>query len=224
MSPAKHQHKMWGKEQTNREREREQRGKRRSRRDGWAFIQVKRISGLCAIVAQLAHKCTSCPRLDCPGPSLFVLPGSGPFRRWCQSGRVISIRQRATPCKWDTSGFSVKHLTLAFYGHSSTRRAMKCSGRQRGNNCSCKPWQVANKAVRDSASPVFTFAPQFVIIEKHSPKSVAYFSVPQTIYLIYAFCFANLNWHRVGNTTKVLSTSRELATGCGQMRKQLSMH
>lgn len=94
----------------------------------------------------------------------------------------------------------------------------------KGNNCSCKPWQVANKAVRDSASPVFTFAPQFVIIEKHSPKSVAYFSVPQTIYLIYAFCFPNLNWHRVGNTTKVLSTSRELATGRGQMRKQLSMH
>lgn len=47
----------------------------------------------------------------------------------------------------------------------------------KGNSCSCKPWQVANKAVRDSASPVFTFAPQLVIIEKRSAKTVAYFSV-----------------------------------------------
>lgn len=148
----------------------------------------------------------------------------GHFDDGVKVGVSLAFANVQRPCKWDTSGFSVKHLTLAFYGHSSTRIGWKCSGRERGNNCSCKAWQVANKAVRDSASPVFTFAPQFVIIEKHSPKSVAYFSVLQTIYLIYAFCFPNPNWHRVGNTTKVLSTSRELATGCGQMRKQLSMH
>lgn len=157
MSPAKHQHKMWGREQTKRERE-SRGGREEAEETDEHLYKLNGFQELCAIVAQLAHKCTSCPRLDGLGPSLFVLPGSGPFRRWCQSGRVISIRQRASPCKWDTSGFSVKHLTLAFYGHNSTKRGIKCSGRGRGNSCSCKPWQVANKAVRDSASPVFTFA------------------------------------------------------------------
>lgn len=210
---------MWEGEQTNRERE--SRGGREEAEE--TDEHLYKLNGF-QDYARLSHswRTSAHPAPDWMAQaqaylySLFAMLALGHFDDGVKVGVSLAFANVQRPCKWDTSGFSVKHLTLAFYGHSSTRRGWKCSGRERGNNCSCKPWQVANKAVRDSASPVFTFAPQFVIIEKHSPKSVAYFSVPQTIYLIYAFCFANLNWHRVGNTTKVLSTSRELATGRGR--------
>lgn len=57
------------------------------------------------------------PILDCQRLRLFVRrAGAGPFRRFVGVKVGVSLAFAATPCKWATSGFSVKHLALAFYG------------------------------------------------------------------------------------------------------------
>lgn len=70
---------------------------------------------LCAIIVQQAQKCTSCPGWTGNAYAYLFFVGSGPFQRFVGVKVGVSLAFAATPYKWATSGFSVKHLVLAFY-------------------------------------------------------------------------------------------------------------
>lgn len=103
-----------------------------------------------------------------PTPTPICSPGW----RWtistvrrCESGRVISICCNAVQMghfRFQCQALGACVLWPSIREEGGEGRSSVSSG------CSCKPWQVANKVVRPSASPVFTSAPQLVIIEKRS--------------------------------------------------------